>query len=95
MQQAISALYSLLQTTQGLIADVAEAGSNSKQALQRLYALYDETQPSVAVVPDIQIFASNSTGTPKSPNFHMQHQHVQLHGRLSSIQTCARHHKDK
>ncbi|KAA6417619.1 MAG: hypothetical protein FRX49_12411 [Trebouxia sp. A1-2] len=46
----------------GLIDDLTQAGSKSKQALQCIYALYDGTKQSLADVPDVQMFASNVTG---------------------------------
>lgn len=45
----------------GLIDSLTQAGSDSKQALQRMYALCDGTKQSVADVPDVQIFARNGT----------------------------------
>ncbi|DBA68816.1 hypothetical protein WJX79_004849 [Trebouxia sp. C0005] len=48
----------------GLIDDLTQAGSKSKQALQCIYALYDGTKQSLADVPDVQMFASNVTDCP-------------------------------
>ncbi|DBA96184.1 TPA: hypothetical protein ACH3X1_015662 [Trebouxia sp. C0004] len=45
----------------GLIDSLTQSGSNSKQALQCIYALCEGTKQSVANVPDVQIFASNGT----------------------------------
>lgn len=48
----------------GLIDNLIQAGSDSKQALQCMYALCGGTKASVADVPDVQIFASNGTECP-------------------------------
>ncbi|DBB08675.1 TPA: hypothetical protein ACH3X3_008211 [Trebouxia sp. C0006] len=45
----------------GLIDDLTQASSDSKQTLQCIYALCDGTEQSVANVPDVQMFASNGT----------------------------------
>lgn len=83
-QQAISALYRLMQAdapSHWLVAKVTEAASNSKQALQRIYALYDGKKQSEAIVPDIQIFASNSTGSVTAPGSQTQHYILHLSAR--------------
>ena len=76
MQQAILALHCLLQDICGLIDDLTQASSDSKQTLQCIYALCDGTEQSVANVPDVQMFASNGTGI---VNNSLVYQHVQLH----------------
>jgi hypothetical protein len=76
MPQAILALHCLLQDICGLIDDLTQASSDSKQTLQCIYALCDGTEQSVANVPDVQIFASNGTGI---VNNSLVYQHVQLH----------------
>ncbi len=76
MQQAISALHWLLQDIYGLVDNLTQACSNSKQTLQCIYALCDGTKESVANVPDIQIFANNGTGIVDDP---CVYQHIQLH----------------
>ena len=73
MQQALSALHSLLQDIYGLIDNLTKACSESKQTLQCINALCDGTRQSVAHVPDVQIFASNGTGT---VNDSLVHQHI-------------------
>ena len=76
MQQAILALHWLLQDIYGLIDNVTQACSDSKQTLQCIYSLCDGTEQSVANLPDIQIFAKNGTGI---VNASLVYQHVQLH----------------
>lgn len=58
-----------------MIDDLTQAGSKSKQALQCIYALYDGTKQSLADVPDVQMFASNVTGSANNPHVY---QHIQL-----------------
>ncbi len=82
MQQAILALHWLLQDVHGLIENLTQAGSDSKQALQCIYALCDGTEQSVANVPDVQMFASNGTGT-VNDSFVFQHVQLQLVHQIS------------